>query len=293
MQSSNFSAEYGQVMGAFYNFTTKSGTNQFHGSAYEEWANEVMDARASLQSPHRQGPQERLWLHHRRSGAGFPNCTTASNHTFFFFNLERFGNNQASNAQTGTVPTAAYRQGDFSCALYATSTNCTGPMVTLTDPTSGYQFLQNQIFDPNSTYTDANGRLMRTPFPEQRHSAEPPGPGRTQDPVADTCAAECPDHAELDSEHRHQHAAADSEPEDRPGFRTEYEGELLLDPAEHQSGRRSRRIADSAHLFATQDRRRQSVPLQPRSHHLDQHGGALRCGLLSLPQSRIARLPAC
>ena len=34
----------------------------------------------------------------------------------------------------------------------------------LTDPTSGYTFLQNQIFDPNSTYTDANGRVTRLPF---------------------------------------------------------------------------------------------------------------------------------
>ena len=48
VQSSNFSAEFGQVMGGLYNFTTKSGTNQLHGSAYEEWANEVLDAAPSL-----------------------------------------------------------------------------------------------------------------------------------------------------------------------------------------------------------------------------------------------------
>jgi hypothetical protein len=45
VQSSNFSAEFGQVMGGLYNFTTKSGTNQLHGSVYEEWANEALDAR--------------------------------------------------------------------------------------------------------------------------------------------------------------------------------------------------------------------------------------------------------
>jgi len=39
VQSSNYSAEYGQVLGGLYNFTTKSGSNQFHGSAYEEWTN--------------------------------------------------------------------------------------------------------------------------------------------------------------------------------------------------------------------------------------------------------------
>src|SRR5579872_1087992 len=44
VQSSNFSAEFGQVIGGLYNFTTKSGTNQVHGSAYEYWANEALDA---------------------------------------------------------------------------------------------------------------------------------------------------------------------------------------------------------------------------------------------------------
>lgn len=163
VQSSNFSAEFGQVGSALYNFTTKSGTNQLHGSVYEEWANEALDARH---------PFNHLLDRDRKNDYGFtiggpvwiPKIYNGKNRTFFFFNLERFGNDQASTAQTGTVPTAAMRQGDFSCLLYATSTNCTGPTVTLTDPTSGYQYLQNQIFDPNSTYTDAKGRLVRTAF---------------------------------------------------------------------------------------------------------------------------------
>ena len=32
LQSSNFAAEFGQVSGGLFNFTTKSGTNQYHGS---------------------------------------------------------------------------------------------------------------------------------------------------------------------------------------------------------------------------------------------------------------------
>ncbi|HUA59999.1 MAG TPA: TonB-dependent receptor [Verrucomicrobiae bacterium] len=164
VQSSNFSAEFGQLMGGLYNFTTKSGTNQLHGSVYEEWANEKLDARQ---------PFNHLLNRDRKNDYGFtvggpvwiPKIYNGKNHTFFFFNLERFGTTQQTLAQTGTVPTAAYRQGDFSCALFATTTNCTGPTVTLTDPTSGQTFLQNQIFDPQSTFTDANGRLNRTPFP--------------------------------------------------------------------------------------------------------------------------------
>ncbi|MGD0870738.1 MAG: TonB-dependent receptor [Bryobacteraceae bacterium] len=163
VQSSNFSAEFGQVMGGLYNFTTKSGTNKLHGSVYEEWANEALDARH---------PFNHLLDKDRKNDYGFtvggpvwiPKIYNGKNHTFFFFNLERFANGQASSAATGTLPTAAMRNGDFSCLLYTTSTNCTGPMTTLTDPTSGYQYLQNEIFNPFSTYTDANGRVVRQPF---------------------------------------------------------------------------------------------------------------------------------
>ena len=164
IQSSNYSAEYGQVLGGLYNFTTKSGTNQFHGSAYENFVNEAFNSAQ---------PWNHLKNKDRQNDYGFsiggpvriPKVYNGTNKTFFFFNLERYRNNQSSQSQNGTMPTTAYRQGDFSCALYITQTNCTGPMVTLTDPASGYQYLQNQIFDPASTYTDAKGRLVRTAFP--------------------------------------------------------------------------------------------------------------------------------
>ncbi len=163
VQSSNYSAEYGQVLGGLYNFTTKSGTNQFHGSVYEEFTNEALNAAQ---------PWDHVLNRDRQNDYGFsaggpvriPKVYNGKNHTFFFFNLERYGTN-LSSISTGTVPTAAYRQGDFGCALYVTSTNCSGPTVSLTDPTSGYQYLQNQIFDPASTFTDSKGRLVRTPFP--------------------------------------------------------------------------------------------------------------------------------
>jgi len=44
IQTSNFAAEYGQVAGGFFNATMKSGTNAFHGSAYEYFVNEALNA---------------------------------------------------------------------------------------------------------------------------------------------------------------------------------------------------------------------------------------------------------
>jgi hypothetical protein len=163
VQSSNYSAEYGQVLGGLYNFTTKSGTNQFHGSVYEELTNEDLNAAQ---------PWNHVLNRDRQNDYGFsaggpvriPKIYDGRNRSFFFFNLERYGTNETS-ITNGTVPTAAYRNGDFSCALFATSTNCSGGTIPLTDPTSGYQYLENQIFDPATTYTDSKGRLVRTPFP--------------------------------------------------------------------------------------------------------------------------------
>jgi hypothetical protein len=155
IQTSNFSAEFGQVAGGLFNFTTKSGTNQIHGSAYEYWANEALDAAH---------PFSHALDRDRKNDYGFtvggpvyiPKLYNGRNKTFFFFNLERFGNNQRSSGAYSTLPTAAYRQGNFSAAL-------TGK--TLTDPTTGYQFPENAIYDPQSTFTDSNGKVMRTQFP--------------------------------------------------------------------------------------------------------------------------------
>jgi hypothetical protein len=154
VQSSNFSAEFGQVQGGFYNFTTKSGTNAFHGSAYEYWANEALDAAH---------PFSHIRDRDRKNDYGFsvggpvriPKLYNGTNKTFFFFNLERFGNNQVASSSYSTLPTAAYRTGDFSAAL-------TGK--TLTDTTTGLTFPENGLYDPLTTAT-VNGRVVRTLFP--------------------------------------------------------------------------------------------------------------------------------
>src|SRR5438445_12951294 len=43
IQTSNYAAEYGQAGGGYFNYTMKSGTNQFHGDAYYYHVNEFMN----------------------------------------------------------------------------------------------------------------------------------------------------------------------------------------------------------------------------------------------------------
>src|SRR4029077_11422686 len=44
IQTSNFAAEYGQSTGAVLSYTMRSGTNQYHGSAYDYWTNEAFNS---------------------------------------------------------------------------------------------------------------------------------------------------------------------------------------------------------------------------------------------------------
>src|ERR1019366_1374664 len=44
IQTSNFAAEYGAAGGGYFNYTIKSGTNQLHGSAYDYFVNEALNA---------------------------------------------------------------------------------------------------------------------------------------------------------------------------------------------------------------------------------------------------------
>ncbi|HEU0006214.1 MAG TPA: carboxypeptidase regulatory-like domain-containing protein, partial [Terriglobia bacterium] len=159
LQTSNFAAEFGQVLGGVFNFTTKSGTNELHGSAYEYFTNEALDA----YRPFSATGTPRARPISRKHDYGFtvggpvvlPKLYNGRNRTFFFFNLEKFRVKTRSAATLATLPTAAYRRGDFSAAL-------TGRQLG-TDPL-GRPIMENAIYDPRSTRT-VNGQVVRDAFP--------------------------------------------------------------------------------------------------------------------------------
>jgi len=164
VQTSNYAPEYGQAGGGVLNFTMKSGTNQFHGSGYDYVANEVFNAGQPFNTGDPTGnPRPRL----RRHDYGFtiggpvaiPKIYDGHNRTFFFFNFEQSRQTQSFNTVINTVPTAAYRAGDFSSAILPNA------RVIGTDPL-GRTMLEGQIYDPNTTRTDAaSGKIFRDLFP--------------------------------------------------------------------------------------------------------------------------------
>src|SRR5579872_395738 len=166
IQTSNYAAEYGQVGGGLFNVIMRSGTNQFHGSAYDYFVNEIFNAGNPFVTGSPQGnPRPRA----RRNDYGFtaggpvwiPKLYNGRDKTFFFFNFEQFREATKINNQLQTIPIAAYRIGDFSSAILPNA------KVIGTDPL-GNQMLEGMIYDPNSTTTAANGQVYRTQFPNNR-----------------------------------------------------------------------------------------------------------------------------
>ena len=157
LQSSNFAAEFGQVAGGLINLTSRSGTNTYHGSAYEFLRNEFLNAGRPYTN---NGNGKLVRPLARNHNFGFtvggpvtiPKLYNGRNRTFFFFNLEAFRTNTVTAGTFATVPTAAYRTGDFRQAL-------TGRNLT----TALGAFQEGTIFNPASSRTD-NGRIIRDPF---------------------------------------------------------------------------------------------------------------------------------
>jgi hypothetical protein len=106
--TSSFSAQYG-IGGAVFNQITKSGTNTFHGSAYEYWQNSVLNARPFFGIPNGSGgftPQPVGYLRYDEYG-GTVGGPIIKSKLFFFFAVDKVYNNGAASATLGTVPTLA------------------------------------------------------------------------------------------------------------------------------------------------------------------------------------------
>src|SRR5271157_1530104 len=144
VQTSNFGADIGKG-GAVVNVVIKSGTNNFHGSAFEFLRNSYMDAKNFFDDPNSPIPPFK-----QNQFGGTIGGPILKNRTFFFVDYQ---GTRVRESQTfiSTVPTGAERAGDFSDLLGTDSKgNVTG-----------------QIFDPLTTNLNPNdpNYNQRTAFP--------------------------------------------------------------------------------------------------------------------------------
>ncbi|MBC8165097.1 MAG: TonB-dependent receptor [Bryobacteraceae bacterium] len=135
IQTNMFTADQGRNSGATINVITKSGSNEWHGSAYEFLRNQAFDAKNFFTRPGTNTPT----LRQNQFGASFGGHAIR-NKVFFFGNYEGYRRRQ-ERVFVNTVPTLAMRNGDFSAV--------------------------RDIFDPATLRADpvARSGFVRDPFP--------------------------------------------------------------------------------------------------------------------------------
>lgn len=109
IQTNLFGAEQGRNSGATVDVITKSGTNAYHGSAFELVRNNYFDARNFFNAVGTAQPEYR-----QNQFGGSMGGPIIHSKVFFFGDYEGFRKLQGTTTNVNTVPTAAERQGDFS-----------------------------------------------------------------------------------------------------------------------------------------------------------------------------------
>ncbi len=188
----NYSAKFGESGGGIFNYTSKSGTNRLHGTAFMYLENEDLNAGQPFNytsSGQKYNPVQRQ-LDFGASAGGpvwIPHLYNGHNKTFFFFAYEEYHNKQTLNQGTITVPTAAYRNGDLS-SLFAGS-HCGFQWNPVLD-CLGRPMINGAVYNPattrTATCTDGSTKTVRDPFPNNFIGAP-----STWDPVAQKVLAYC------------------------------------------------------------------------------------------------------
>jgi hypothetical protein len=188
VQQSNFSAEYGFSGATVINVVTRSGTNDFHGSAYEFFRNQVLDANDWFNNLNGE-PRPGLQKNNFGFTVGGP---IKKNKAFFFFDFEGTRENDGSKA-SASVPTAAMRTGDFGevCTLQGGTFDnngvCSNPQGQLWDPYSADPNQSVPIrsaiipFNNLATYASPGSSALAGTIYQVRN---PGTPGNLIDPVA-------------------------------------------------------------------------------------------------------------
>ncbi len=145
--SNNFTAEFGRTGGGFEVYTTRSGTNQYHGSLFEYLRNDKLDARGFIARTRAINRQNEFGV---AIGGPvlIPRLYNGKNRTFFHFVYTGFLFRAGRLNELASLPTAEMVQGDFSRIVRGNNTVL--------------------VYDPNTNRADGAGAFTRDPFPGNR-----------------------------------------------------------------------------------------------------------------------------
>jgi hypothetical protein len=149
IETSAFKAENSRASGGNISVTTKSGTNELHGSAFDYFQSDIFNANSWLNNKVGRAKSK---FHRNDFGATIggpiviPKLYDGRNRTYFFFSYEGYRFPQTSDASQQTIPLPEMINGDFS--------NWKLPNGNLVP-----------IYDPTTTRSDGKGGFIRDPFP--------------------------------------------------------------------------------------------------------------------------------
>ena len=161
IQTNSFTAQYGFSTGNVINVTTKSGTNAFHGDAFEFLRNDKLDANSYFNNFYGNAKPSFRRNQFGASAGGplyIPHLYERKDKTFIFGLYE--GLRQSTPATfTGTVPTTAFLGGDFSALLGSQLADSQGRPVV---DGLGRPVLSGAIYDPFSGRAITQGVVDRS-----------------------------------------------------------------------------------------------------------------------------------
>src|SRR6266566_1357762 len=153
VETNGFKAEFGRAGGGLITFVSKSGTNQYHGNAFDFIRNDAFDARGFFNQT---VPVYRQHDFGATVGGPvrIPKLYNGKNRTFFFASYEGFRNRVGGATTVVGLPPPEFYQGDFRNAVSRTQ-NKDG------------SYLLYKIYDPSTTrYDPSISNYVRDPFPD-------------------------------------------------------------------------------------------------------------------------------
>ena len=165
VQTNAVPAEFGRFNGGVVNLSTRSGSNGFHGSIWEFFRNEVLNARNYFAPVNQNKPEFR-----RNQYGAVLGGPIVKDHTFFFVDYQ--GVKQAiGTVRISTVPTVLERQGNFTELYGSTNPVLYDPATTVQTPTA---FTRTPFSPTNIIPT---GRIDAAALAVLNHYPQPTAPG--------------------------------------------------------------------------------------------------------------------
>lgn len=155
VKTNNYSAEFGRSAGTIVSATTKSGTNDLHGAAWEFVRNDIFDANnffSNAAGAPRQPFKQNQFGFTFGGPVVIPKIYHGRNKTFFFVDYEGLRRATSASSSLEDLPPIPFRNGDFSAYGHA-------------------------IYDPRTRHIGPNGLVIATAFPNNQIPSSLLNPG--------------------------------------------------------------------------------------------------------------------